>query len=332
MKIGYRTIKTAIGVPLSMYLTQLIGVSNYASSGILTLLCIQPSRKKSIMSAWDRFTTCMLALIFSYVFFETLGYNPFAIGVMLLIFIPITVHFNIHQGLVTSIVIILNIYMERILSLSFVIDQITIIVVGVGIGLLLNLYMPNLERRMRSLKIQLEDQFKKILLEISHHIIDEDNDWDETELKECAYLLKRANSLGSIDEENHLLREEHPYTEYFQMRNRQFSLLESMLPLVKELPKRTSESIKIARFFKKLSKGIDEPKKNEQYLDEVRSLKKEFEYYELPSAYEYDVFATRANLFRLLHEMEAFLLLNNHAQLTPTNKIQRKKHKTEASE
>src|SRR5699024_8934536 len=145
-----------------MYLTQLIGVSNYASSGILTLLCIQPSRKKSIMSAWDRFTTCMLALIFSYVFFEILGYNPFAIGVMLLIFIPFTVHFNIHQCLVASIVIILNIYMERILSLSFVIDQFTIIVVGVGIGLLLNLYMPNLERRMRSLKIQLEDQFKKI--------------------------------------------------------------------------------------------------------------------------------------------------------------------------
>lgn len=323
MKIGYRTIKTAIGVPLALYITQMMGISNYVSSGILTLLCIQPSRKRSIISAWDRFTSCTLALLFSYVFFETLGYNPFALGIMLLIFIPITVHFNIHQGLVTSVVIILNIFMERFLSLSFVIDQMIIICVGVGIGLLLNFYMPNLERRLRSLQKQLENQFQIILLEIAHYILDEETEMDESDLDECAYILERANRLGAIDEENHLLREEHPYAEYFHMRNRQYSLLKSMLLLVKELPKRTSESIKIAEFFKELSAGIDNQYKIDQYLEGVNSLKKDFEHYQLPPTYQYDEFATRANLFRLLHEIEIFLLISNQ-YLTRDKKIKRR--------
>src|SRR5690625_5653796 len=81
-----------------MVLAQLIGVTNIMSAGVLTILCIQPSRKKSFVTAWHRFIACLLAIIFSIIFFGLLGYTPFALGLLLALFIPTTILLKIEQG------------------------------------------------------------------------------------------------------------------------------------------------------------------------------------------------------------------------------------------
>lgn len=43
--IGYRTIKTAVGAMISILLAQYLGLENFASSGILTILCIKATKK-----------------------------------------------------------------------------------------------------------------------------------------------------------------------------------------------------------------------------------------------------------------------------------------------
>ena len=108
MKIGYRTIKTAIATPIAITIAQLVGVTNIASAGILTILCIQPSRKKSVESAWHRFLACILAILFSIVMFELLGYSPITLGILLALFIPTCVFLKIEQGIMTATVITLN--------------------------------------------------------------------------------------------------------------------------------------------------------------------------------------------------------------------------------
>lgn len=44
-KIGYRTLKTAIGTTISISIAKLIGLDSFASAGILTILCIKVTRK-----------------------------------------------------------------------------------------------------------------------------------------------------------------------------------------------------------------------------------------------------------------------------------------------
>ncbi|MGO1760340.1 MAG: aromatic acid exporter family protein, partial [Mammaliicoccus vitulinus] len=46
-RIGYRTLKTALGMTLAVILSRLIGLDNYASSAILVVLCIKDTRVKS---------------------------------------------------------------------------------------------------------------------------------------------------------------------------------------------------------------------------------------------------------------------------------------------
>lgn len=305
MKIGYRTIKTAIGVPIAIFIAQFIGLSNFTSPAILTILCIKPSRKKSFISAWDRFVACMVGMILSFLLFEFISYNPLVIGLLLLVFIPITVFLKVTPGIVTSSVIIMNLYSKGHINLSLIIEQFMIIVIGIGTALCLNLYMPSLENRLQEYQEELEGRIQIILLEIAKYIRDENTLWDGKELIEASEILKKASNLVATDKENHLLRSKHTYNDYFMMREKQLDLLRSMIPLVSRIDHVDLISDKIASFFEDLSDAVSPKNTATIFLEELNELREIFRAGELPTTRE--EFEIRANLFRLLHEIEDYL-------------------------
>ncbi|UJL44788.1 aromatic acid exporter family protein [Virgibacillus sp. NKC19-16] len=307
MKIGYRTIKTAIGTPIAISIAQFLDLTNFVSAGILTILCIQPSRKKSFLSAWHRFFACILAILFSFIFFETIGYNTIAVALMLIAFIPTTVFLKITPGIATSSVITLNLYSFSNMSSTFIIEQLLIIIIGIGTAFLLNLYMPSLDVDLKKQQNKLEANFKIILYEIALYIRNKNVSWDGKEVSETEEILQEAEDLVERDRENHLLRSKHPYHEYFKMRTRQFELLQRMLPLVTKLPNKDSISEKIAVFFENLSESVHPENTAALFLDDLEELRSEFNQEDLPETQE--EFETRANLFRLLHEIEDYLNL-----------------------
>ncbi|WP_430785394.1 aromatic acid exporter family protein [Virgibacillus flavescens] len=307
MKIGYRTIKTAIGTPLAISIAQTMGLTNFVSAGILTLLCIKPSRKESVLSAWHRFIACTIAILFSYVFFESLGYNPIVMGIAFTLFIPVTVYLKISPGIATSSVIILNLYSLGEITFTFIIDQFLLIIVGIGVALLLNLYMPSLDNKLKKKQMELEQNFQVILHEISLYICDTEEVWDGKEIRKAEEIIEEAINLVSLDRENHLLRENHPYYDYFTMRRNQFELLKKMLPLVTRLPKTDSLSESFSEFFEDLSEAVHPGNTASIFLNKLKALQTEFTQEKLPTTQE--EFETRANLFQLLHEIEDYLII-----------------------
>lgn len=305
MKIGYRTIKTAIGVPIAIFIAQFIGLSNFTSPAILTILCIKPSRKKSFISARDRFAACMIGMLLSFLLFEFIGYNPLVIGLLLIIFIPITVLLKITPGIVTSSVIIMNLYRQGNINISLIGEQIMIIIIGIGTALLLNLYMPSLEHKLLEYQKELEAKIQIILFEIAAYIKDENTLWDGKELLEASEILDKASSLVATDKENHLLRSKHTYYEYFTMRRKQLDLLRTMIPLVSKIDHVDLISDKIASFFEDLSDAVSPENTAIVFLEQLSELRDIFRSGELPATRE--EFEIRANLFRLLYEIEAYL-------------------------
>lgn len=305
MKIGYRTIKTAIGVPIAIFIAQLIGLSNFTSPAILTILCIKPSRKKSFISAWDRFAACMIGMLLAFLLFEFISYNPLIIGLLLIIFIPMTVFLKITPGIVTSSVIIMNLYSKGEINISLIVEQILIIVIGIGTALILNLYMPSLEHKLYEHQKELEAKIQKILYEIATYIRDENTLWDGKELLEATEILDEASSLVATEKENHLLRSKHTYFEYFAMRSKQLDLLRTMIPLVSKINHIDLISDQIADFFEDLSDAVSPENTATIFLEKLSELRDVFRTGELPTTR--DEFEVRANLFRLLHEIEAYL-------------------------
>ncbi|MCP8616793.1 aromatic acid exporter family protein [Salirhabdus salicampi] len=307
MKIGYRTIKTATGAPIAIFIAQLLQLSNFISAGILTILCIQVTRKRSFLSAWYRFAACMIGIVYSSLIFELIGYHPLAIGLLLLLFIPTTVRLNITEGIVTSTVIILHIYGAQQASLALIWNELLLIVVGLGTALLLNLYMPSMEKDLRKKQNQVEQNFRNILKEIAHYLKTGEESWEGKEFTETATVLETAKSLAFRDVENHILREHHPYYHYFHMRTKQFEVLERMLPLISRVKEINKQSVAMADFFDKLSEAVHPGNTAVLYLNELKEMKEHFRNEELPVTRE--EFEARASLFTLLNEIEQYLIL-----------------------
>ncbi len=307
MKIGYRTLKTALGTPVAIFIAQLLSLENYISAGILTILCIKTTRKKSVLHAWYRFAACMTAIVYSFIIFELLGYHPISIALLLLIFIPTTVKLNVTEGIVTSSVIILHLYGSQHITLNLVINEFVLIVVGLGTALLFNLYMPSLEHDLRIVQQKVEENFGKILKEMARFLATGDDKWSGEEFPETAELLDRAKGLAYRDIENHLLRDHHPYYHYFQMRTKQFEILERMLALISRITTVNKQSKEMATFIENLAGGIHPGNTAILYLNKLKEMREAFRSNELPQTRE--EFESRANLFTLLNEMEQYLII-----------------------
>lgn len=321
-KIGYRTLKTALGTAVSIILAQYIGLQNFTSAGILTILCIKVTKKRSLRASWDRILACVIAMIFSSVFFELIGYHPLVIGLLLLFFIPVAVMARAADGIVSSSVIMLHIYSAGQVTFGLLLNELGIVLVGVGVALVMNLYMPSSDDKLEEYQIQIEENFKKIFIEIGLFLRTGDMNWGGAELTETARLLERAKALAFQDVENHLLRSENLYYQYFKIREKQFDIIERVLPSITSIPYQVQQGEMVAEFVEELSKGIKPGNTVLFYLEKLYRMRTEFVDMDLPKTRE--EFEARAALLHFVNEMEQYLLLKRSFKGLNTEETNRK--------
>lgn len=309
MKIGYRTIKTAIGTAISIFLAQQAGLMFYASAGIITILCIQVTRKQSFRTAWNRILASLLGLVVGVVLFAVLGYTPLALLFIILLFLPLAVRFRIQEGFVNSMVVLMHLYSAERMDAALLLNELGLLVIGVGIALLVNLYMPSLEKELKAMQAAVEKNFAKILREFSYYLRHGESDWDGHELIETSGLLEKAIQLAARDVENRLGRQDDSYYQYFVMRDKQFELLERMMPIVSTLNAQVPQGRHIADFLERLSDSVHPGNTAYRFLDELREMRKETKESALPQTRE--EFEIRASLFYLLREIERYLFIKH---------------------
>lgn len=321
-KIGYRTLKTALGTAISIILAQYIGLQNFTSAGILTILCIKVTKKRSLRASWDRILACVIAMAFSTVLFELIGYHPLVIGLLLLFFIPVAVIARAADGIVSSSVIMLHIYSAGQVTPGLLLNELGIVLIGVGVALIMNLYMPSSDDKLEEYQIQIEENFKKIFIEIGLFLRTGDMNWGGEELTETARLLEKAKALAFQDVENHLLRSENLYYQYFKIREKQFDIIERVLPSITSIPHQVKQGEMVAEFVEELSKGIKPGNTVLFYLEKLYRMRTEFVDMDLPKTRE--EFEVRAALLHFVNEMEQYLLLKRSFKGLNTEETNRK--------
>lgn len=308
-KIGYRTAKTAIGTAAAIMISQWIGLENFVSAGIITILCIQNTKKKSLQAAWSRLLACAVAMVFSFGFFEGLGYYAPVMGLLLLFFIPTLVAMKLKEGIVTSSVIILHIFSAGEVTKELVLSEFYIIAIGIGVALLMNLYMPSVEKKLYSLQEEIEKNFTAIFHEIALYLRNRDHMWDGKEIVETEKLLKEGKLLAFQNVENHLLRDDTVFYSYFLMREKQFDIIERILGVVTSISHQVKAAIVLADFMDALSARIHPGNTALFHLKKLYDLKAEIDRMGLPDTRE--EFEARAALFQFIKEMEEYLLIKS---------------------
>ncbi|CAH0179172.1 hypothetical protein SRABI96_01387 [Peribacillus sp. Bi96] len=325
-KIGYRTIKTALGATLAIIIAQMLNLEYFSAAGIITILCIQVTKKKSVYASWHRFLACLIAMAYASLLFQFIAFHPLIIGLILLIFIPTTVALKINEGIVTSSVIILHLYGAGHITFALLLNETILIAVGVGVALVMNLYMPSVDKKLLAYQESIETNFSVILMGIVRYLRDNDHTWDGKEITETANLLNQAKSLAFRDVENHFLREEDLYYHYFKMREKQFEIIERILPLVTNIPLVVKQSGILADFIEDLAENVHPQNTAILYLKKLEKMELFFRGMALPHTRE--EFESRAALLQLMKEMERYLLLKHSFKGLPkqVNNRMKKRH------
>ncbi|MFB4211787.1 aromatic acid exporter family protein [Shouchella sp. JSM 1781072] len=304
-RIGYRTLKTAIGVFISLSIAQLLELNFASSAAIITILCISVTRKNSLLVSWARFVACMIGLVMSSILFEIIGYNPFAAALFILLFIPVVLLVKASDGIVTSSVIVMHLYVVEEVSVGFYWNELQLILIGIGTALLMNLYMPSKDKEMREQRKKVEALLKTTLNQLSTYIRAGESSWDGKELSQLDRVLKESKKTAFVAMQNHLLAEENHYYHYFTMREKQLEIIERLMPHLTRINGSVPQQEKVANFLDELSRAVSPTNSVAYFLLQLEEMRTEFRNMPLPKTRE--EFESRSSLLLIVFEFEQYL-------------------------
>ncbi|MEK5037083.1 aromatic acid exporter family protein [Sporosarcina sp. FSL K6-3457] len=306
--MGYRTIKTAVGAGLAIWIASLLDLEFATFAAIIVIMCIEKTKKKTLITMKEKFFASLLSLFLGALLFEVLGYYPIVLVLFILLFVPILVRTHIQGGFVTSMVVVLHVYTVKNANWAMFLNELYIIFIGMGIALLVNSFMPNFKRDIETFKQEIEQKFEVILFEFSAHLRDSVRNWDGKEILEVEDLINQSKSIAIQDVENHLLRKQNKDYYYLEMREDQLELLKHMVKIIAIV---SSSSLHVkqremfAEFLENLSQNVHSGDTTDISLHELEELNASFRKTALPKTRE--EFEIRANLFYLIFEMENYL-------------------------
>lgn len=305
--IGYRTLKTALGASVAIAIAQYFDLQFFTAAGILTILCIQPTKRKSVHAVYTRIVSSIVGLAYAFTFFGIFGYHAAVLGVVLLLFIPTIVSLGVAEGFVSSAVIMMHVFFTANFTFDLLINEMLLMVIGFGMGLIVNMYMPDIQKGIEAHRENIEELFKIILAEIASYLRNGDTLWDGKELIEATKVLNTAKALAFQDVQNHLARKDNIYYVYFDMREKQLEIIERVLPKITALPVMTEQAPLIAAFIEDLSEHVHKGNTASHFLEKLDKVKEEFAKMPLPQ--DHETFIAMASMYQFIEEMDEYLVI-----------------------
>ena len=304
--IGTRTLKTALGATIAMIVAQAVGLRYWVSAGIITILSIQSTKRQSVAIAKKRFISTIIALAISSAVFCIIGFSSISFGIYILLFIPITVRCKVTDGIVPSSVLVTHLLVEREISLFWIGNEIFLMVIGVGVALILNLYMPSFEEKLRRDKEKIEDCIREILFEMSNGLRNHSVSInEERQYRELESMLVKSNERAYRNCNNYLFSDVKYYVHYIEMRSAQFQIMKYMRSHFKRLYMSFEQTSLVANFTENVAHAIGERVPLDKLFEDLNTLRNEFKNQPLPQTRE--EFENRAMLYQFLNDMEHFL-------------------------
>lgn len=323
--IGMKTLKTAVGASVAIIIAQFVGMEYAASAGIITILSIQNTRRESVKLAIRRLIATCIALFIGTIAFLILEFNSISFGVYLLIFIPAASKLKVTEGIAPASVLVTHLLGEGKITYPIITNEIMIMLVGVGVALIVNLYMPSLEEQLLTQKSVIEAQMYEIFIKMSEALRSKECMLDiGLELNALENNLKQAMKRATQYRNNSFIGKKSLYEKYFEMRYLQYQVMLYMQKHFEHFYMIAKEAFEIAKLTEKLAESVHGRVLVEELLDEVERLRGYFKESELPITR--DEFENRAMLYQFLSDIEQYLRVKKQFK-DSLNEKERKEYK-----
>lgn len=306
MKIGLRTLKTVITATLGIIIASSLGLRFPATAGIIAILSVTNTKTSSFKVGIGRIIALFVAIGIAFICYQILGYTPIAFGLYLLIYIPIAAKFKMSEAIPVNSVLITHFLNEGQMTPALIFNAVSLLLIGVGLALVANLYMPDFQEDIKTNKEKVDYHIKELLKKMSDTLVDKASfkDCDVT-LLEIEKRINEGEEFAKNHIENHLLVKDYYEVSYFQMRRMQLNVLEDMLLLLENIEVDTEISREIKKLIDEIYLSYSEKNDGKELKEKVAEVTRYYETKELPRTRI--EFENRARLYQFLTEIQTFI-------------------------
>lgn len=304
--MGIRIIKTALAAIIAIYTAVYLKLDPPLGAGILAILGVEVSRMKGLKSAVQRFVASSLGLFFASLVFTIFGFHIWVVALFILMTFPVLARFQLKDGIVTSAVIVFQLFAHGEVTVDVLENEVLLMIVGLGWATIINfIYMPKDQHLLESLKASVERLFGVIFTEMALNLRNPSHIWNGSELLEVHRMIEEGARRAVLNKENRVFGQEHYWSTYFEMRRLQLESMQVMLEELALVYEKLPQNEPLAEILELLSEEV----KSEVYrgitekrLSDLRQL---YRTMELPRTR--DEFELRAAIFKMRMELERYL-------------------------
>ncbi|MEK3905049.1 aromatic acid exporter family protein [Paenibacillus sp. FSL R7-0179] len=304
--MGFRIIKTAAATLLSILLAAAAGIPNAQSAGLLAILGVETTRKRSLRTITARFFASLVGLFLGCILFWALGFHYWVLGLYVLFGFPLIVKSGFKEGIVTSSVIVFRVFGQADITVHILLQQVELLIIGLGSAGLVNfIYMPQTGGIIAGIRKEVDGYFSVIFRQMARTLRDPGYIWDGKELIGAGEAVQKGLSAAAREMENHVIHPDEAWNVYFYMRKEQLESIQNMMQLLSQVYRQLPHGDMVAELFDQLSGDVlaeEYTGRTERLLEE---LQQEFQEMELPDSRE--EFEIRSAILQLCRELALYL-------------------------
>lgn len=304
-KVIINTLKIVAAAVVAILLASLLKLDFAVSAGIVAILSVAPTKKETFKTALGRFLAFIFAIAIAFICFNVGGFNVYSFFVYLVVFILICQAFGWLSAMAMDSVLISHFLTLGNMSWGSVCNEVLLFIIGVTLGIIVNLHLHKNVEKIESLKDSLDDQIKHILLRMSERVIDSNLDgYDGSCFEKLWDSLEKAEKVADKNYMNEIKSDETDKT-YINMRRNQIAVLYEMYKKCRGLKASPDTAKAISDFLRKVSQEYSRDNTVETLLLELDVLRKSMKEYDLPE--DRVEFEDRAKLYAMLQSLKEFL-------------------------
>lgn len=301
-----KLIKYVVGSVVAVLLAAALRLEFAYAAGIITLLTIQDTKKETVKIAAKRIVIFIIMTILSAAIFPLAGYHVWAFGVVLIPYLICCIALDMKEAIAPIAVLCTHYISAGSCNAGMILNEFLILVIGAGVGILLNMFMPDSRAKLVEYQRTVDDKMIHILKRMALYM-ERDNKSDYTGecFEELDKMLINLKKEALYYMNNHFLGENDYYYEYMQMRARQCGILKRVYSDIVRLTTTPQQVRALADFVEKIANEFAEENDVQGLLEELEALKESYTVSELPKSRE--EFENRAMLYHIMEDLKVFL-------------------------
>lgn len=306
-KLFLRALKIGVGTSLAIFISEFLHLEYSAAAGSVTLLTLLTTKWETLRLSVFRMVSFALSVGLAFLVF--LHTNDWiAYGVFIFIIFVISNLLNWSATVSVNAVIGTHFLMTKDFSAAFVWNECQLVLIGVGIAIILNLFHANHRHKKEIIDSMryAEKQLQYILGELAAYLTD--HEMQRSVWKDIQELEKKLQLyIKDAEEYQDNTFVSHPayYIDYFTMRLNQCQILQNLHEECRKIRSMPVQAKVIAEYILYLMDYVIEVNAPDAQIEELQKLFDGMKKQPLPVTRE--EFESRAMLFHMLMDIQDFL-------------------------